>query len=517
MANKSGSDLNKFYFTFDYDNGTGELYMRVGTAIFSICAMIDRCLSLIQMVEAVSNDQTIIKDCKITYIVSIISKITSFLFIFLQSFFIFKYANIIINYGKNTALIGLMHIICTNFCVFLRTIVHETVAEIRHHYHAVPDMNHQVKKRFALSSVKIKLNDSVSSTDMNVYQVKQLGCLNTAISFSVNVSTELEQVQDKLTSYLYPCVIEYSLMCMTIFYVLWASIEQRYNPNNHYHPTKWIAENLTKLNSSATNLIENLQQKTRSSFLFTFGINPAMVPNGNNTNIIANNNQNQDYEIEDEEHKYERREVHSYTVDCGKSTTGLFVGIFVLLFTIISLITYFIYRDKNAQFSVQIIEICDIVLITLSFLVCIAIFLKFKFNKFSYKVNEFQYNETLLMVGIAGIYLFGFYTIIAISHNGIESPIESFSLSLQIISIIESTVQSILIIEGLKLYSKDKNMKKTKPGRSLLTLLIIIDVSLWLSETFTLKKYHMNKIQIDYYDIVFWSIVSTVSKIIIII
>jgi hypothetical protein len=43
-------DLSKFYFTYDYENGSGELYMRVGTAIFAMATMIDRCLSLIQMV-----------------------------------------------------------------------------------------------------------------------------------------------------------------------------------------------------------------------------------------------------------------------------------------------------------------------------------------------------------------------------------------------------------------------------------------------------------------------------------
>jgi hypothetical protein len=46
----SGRDLHKFYFTYDYENGTGELYMRVGIAIFAMCSMTDRFLSLIQMV-----------------------------------------------------------------------------------------------------------------------------------------------------------------------------------------------------------------------------------------------------------------------------------------------------------------------------------------------------------------------------------------------------------------------------------------------------------------------------------
>ena len=132
-AQNSNYEISHFHFTYDYDNGTGELYMRCGVAIFSVCAMIDRCLNLIQMIEIYNNKHETLHECRITFVVSMVAKLTSLLFIFLQTFFIFKYANIIINHGKNASLIGLMHIICTNLCVTFRTIIHETVTEIRHH------------------------------------------------------------------------------------------------------------------------------------------------------------------------------------------------------------------------------------------------------------------------------------------------------------------------------------------------------------------------------------------------
>lgn len=111
--------------------------MRVGTAIFAVCALIDRSLSLIQIFESYFEDHyaMLSAECRLTFYLSTIKIVCSFLFIFMQTFFIFKYANIVINYGKNSAVIGLMHIMCTNFCVFVRTVILETVAEIRHHYH----------------------------------------------------------------------------------------------------------------------------------------------------------------------------------------------------------------------------------------------------------------------------------------------------------------------------------------------------------------------------------------------
>lgn len=59
----------------------------------------------------------------------------------------------------------------------------------------------------------------------------KLGCINNYL-ISTEVSIGVQEAQERLGPYLYPCVIEYSLMCMTVFYILWASIEQRYNMKN---------------------------------------------------------------------------------------------------------------------------------------------------------------------------------------------------------------------------------------------------------------------------------------------
>ena len=181
-------------------------------------------------------------------------------------------------------------------------------------------------------------------------------------------------------------------------------------------------------------------------------------------------------------------------------------------FKIISLITYFIYKNSSVVIAVIISDTTELLLIIISLIIVITVYLIFKRNNFSYKENsEMDYNEALLMVGLGAIYLFGFYSILAILNNGIDSQIEYLLLSIQIVTLVESTIQSILIIDCLRMYTKDKQIKKIKPGRSLLTFLILINVSLWMSETFSVKKYDMNIIQLGYYDIIFWSIVSSIA------
>jgi hypothetical protein len=210
--------------------------MRVGTAIFSIIAMVDRSLAIVQMTEAYANNHHTLTGCRITFIITFISIIASLVFIFMQSFFIFKFANIVINYGRNSAVIGLIHLVVTNLIVCFRTIIHETMAEIREHNHHIeiikgnngsPGIHHlsEFQPHETHEGHENSLDSLISSDKRLSWMNEALGCLNTHMSTSVG--EELKQAQFKLAPYFYPCIIEYSLMSLTVFFILWESVGNR--------------------------------------------------------------------------------------------------------------------------------------------------------------------------------------------------------------------------------------------------------------------------------------------------
>lgn len=443
--------------------------MRCGTAIFSICTMVETCLCLIQMLEAYVNNHSIIEECSASFIVTIVSRILSLIFVFLQSFFIFKYANIVINYSKNSACVGLMHLVVTNVCVSLRTIVYETVSEIQHHNEHIKMTS--TKHNVANHLIRHRSTDIHSDyLKLNYTNIDQYICLNPLASDSTGILAGVQEAEKKLAPYLYPCMIEYSLMSMTVFFILWESIETKFQSS-------------TKITSRRTSKIQ------------------LASPRGSQSNVVVIPSEN--------EHRY----ANQFTVDCGKSTTGLFVGMVVLLLTLMSLISYFIYKSINEDVAIIISRVTEIVLISLSMVIVAVTYIKLKISKFQQRyVDDMNYNEILIIVGLAGIYLFSGYSIIAILNSGLNNLVESLSLAIQIMSVFESTIQSILIINCLKMFTKDIQNKKNKPARSSIILLILVDVSLWLLETFSIKKYDMNTIQLDYYDIVFWSIASSISS-----
>lgn len=116
-------------------------------------------------------------------------------------------------------------------------------------------------------------------------------------------------VQDA-SGFLFPCTIEYSLICAAILYVMWKNISK---------------------------------------------VAPRMSPS---TDIKKLGLQETHY----------RRSPHHYSVDCAGAHKGLFVGILILVLTIISLILFFVLISKPefVSWAVMEVNVCELTLYGLS-------------------------------------------------------------------------------------------------------------------------------------------------------
>lgn len=109
--------------------------------------------------------------------------------------------------------------------------------------------------------------------------------------------------------FLFPCTIEYSLICAAILYVMWKNINSVYSTNT--------------------------SQETTSKL-------PALP-------------------------QY-KKAPHHYSVDCAQAHKGLFLGILFLVLTIISLILFFVLvsRPDLIAFAVMEVNICELSLYAMS-------------------------------------------------------------------------------------------------------------------------------------------------------
>lgn len=91
-------------------------------------------------------------------------------------------------------------------------------------------------------------------------------------------------------------------------------------------------------------------------------------------------------------------------------------------------------------------------------------------------------DDVLLFIAIPAFFLETIFSMVPAIENG--STLNIFIIFFQLIQVI---IQTPFIIDGLRRCTNDPHLRKTKPGRELVTFLIITNVALWAFYTFSVK------------------------------
>jgi hypothetical protein len=135
----------------------------------------------------------------------------------------YNYFQMNIYKNKFASRLGLMHMIATNLCVWINVLIMETKHEVLHYkYHGLATAVHY-------DDVDIN-----NGTDQLLPQPESL------VSHVLSACSDRNTVMGKLMStsapFLFPCTIEYSLICAAILYTMWKNIGPE-----HSHYTKTLA------------------------------------------------------------------------------------------------------------------------------------------------------------------------------------------------------------------------------------------------------------------------------------
>lgn len=68
-------------------------------------------------------------------------------------------------------------------------------------------------------------------------------------------------------------------------------------------------------------------------------------------------------------------------------------------------------------------------------------------------------------------------------------------------------IQTPMIIDGLRRCSNCRELRKKKPGRELLTFLIVCNVAMWITMTFEIKSHDLEDERYEFYGKVLWSVI----------
>lgn len=250
---------------------------------------------------------------------------------------------------------------------------------------------------------------------------------------------------DNIIPYFYPFSIEFNIILASIWYIIWTNVGN--NNKKHSLQLQTIRE-------------EICQDK-----------------NTGQPDIVYHSNL-------------------SINIDCHASNFGFFCGLFALLVTLITIIIFFTIKpDQFSNFGLALFTAQSIFLIVPCTVASIFTFKKMKLLNVSKQLDSphTSMEDFLLVIPLPFYYI---HHLLSIYSELIRNELFLNNILISIcyaINLVQITLQTILIIDGIRRCSNERQLRYIKPGKQLITFSIIINISLWILVTFEIKyvdKFH---------------------------
>lgn len=238
----------------------GSFYLRVGAIAFGIGSMVYTGLEFGQYFELKEDDQCQNALIALNPAARMLLTIVQMQFIFLNT------KELHMTRHKIIARFGLMHMVATNLCEWIYVLVEETKHEIDH-----------------LGHVAHPVIDE--STDLNITHAIHKRATSVEIIVECRRTNIMGRLVQNASPFLFPCTIEYSLICAVILYEMWKKIK-------------------------CTDHAKRQQQESLMGH-------------------------------------HEHKDVHQLSVDCSRAHRGMFAGVLIVVMTIISLIMFFVLDEEK--------------------------------------------------------------------------------------------------------------------------------------------------------------------------
>lgn len=339
--------------------------------------------------------------------------------------------------------------VATNLCEWVYVLVEETKHEIDHlarhgsvHHSLSLNDTHDIHKR--ATSVEIVVE-----------------CRRT------NIMGRLVQ---NASPFLFPCTIEYSLICAVILYEMWKKI---------------------KLN-------DRLSRDHQESMMG----------------------------------HHQHKDVHHLSVDCSRAHRGMFAGILVIVLTIISLIMFFVLDEEKNYKSTAVIEMTysEIVLYIVTATAVIAALYRMQDLKYSKQYREFTiqaikmslivifFSEsgigldcTLLLLAQSGVYIYSMFSMMGCYFTMNENEYSIMGLIAEALSLFQTSIQTIFILNAWWRRTKGKHQDRTKPGREIITFLLVANMAIWFINTLVKNRASFRHSHLNFFGIWAWTIITHTS------
>ncbi|KAJ8871230.1 hypothetical protein PR048_027536 [Dryococelus australis] len=264
--------------------------------------------------------------------------------------------------------------------------------------------------------------------------------------------------------FLFPCTIEYSLICAVILYEMWKHIK----PESCHEAAK-----------------RPLKSGDVEKGAFKMTVNT-------------------------------HQSLHHFTVDCTSAHKGLFSGVLVLVFTIISLILFFVLNnDPNykyaAVFEVNVCELVLYIVCTMAVLLCMVQIRSLKYERTAGHGGGggLGLDNSLLVMAQSGVYIYCMFSIIGCQFA--DDGSSASSTAAEVCSLVQTTLQTILVLDASGRRCRTQIQARRKPGRQIITFLMVANMAMWAINTLEKGHAEFRPSHLHFFGVWAWTIITHVS------
>ncbi|XP_045492817.1 proton channel OtopLc-like isoform X1 [Colias croceus] len=434
----------------------GSFYLHMGVAGFSVGSIIYSCLQFGEYFDLSGDCQLIIVALK---------PALRILFMVAQTIFIFSYTDILDPMrGVVLDRFGLMHLIATNVCEWLNVVIQETRDDIVAVAYDRPALlrytNISGPSKVIITEDLFNdtfLENLTDVSELNVTEVIHSNITATIEAWTCNVSDMITPLIRSMNPYLRPCGVEYSLLCSIIIAVIWNDI--------------------------------------------------CTVPGSKSSKLPYNN------QVKDENRCCGRVKSNShFSVDCGSAHKGLFMGVAVLAGTIVSLMLFngLFQKENHVELALLQINIWETILFVLMTLSSGACLHRMRALTLRRMTSAMPLEHALLLITQCGVYLYYLFQIIGAGfhlHRFPESRRATRIIS-PLCAVIQSSCQTLLVLDA---WSRRCASGKDRPGRQLVTFLLVGNFALWLLNRVKNARAEFHPLQMQFYGVWAWTLITHVS------
>ncbi len=281
---------------------------------------------------------------------------------------------------------------------------------------------------------------NVTTTEDNFFELGDL----------ISLCHRKKNIMSKLLTdsgpFLFPCTIEYSLICAAVLFVMWKNIAEEH---------------------------EHYKMQKRRKFV-DVDQHPHVA--GHELNMRGHHNH--------------------YTVDCTHANTGLFTGIFVLVLTIISVIVFFVLiSSKEPELKAAAITVASLTELSLYCLTTVAVLVGMcQVRGLWYDTSrKLELDNLLLVVAQTGVFIYAAFCIIG-SFFQLKEHLLAFLASLATLT--QTTLQTVFVLDASSRFAYCADQVKRKPGREVVTFLLVCNLAMWAINIMETNRADSHPIQV---------------------